>query len=95
MRTTRFGGHHRVPTPQKGLATRDTYPALFKGPGTRNTKSPQQTHTCQNITFPQLHWRALTSEGTVKHEWTIDPWTNSLYGPILHETKLTARRFCT
>ena len=34
-----------------------------------------------------------TAEGTVKHEWTIDPWTNLLHVPNFHEVKFTACNF--
>ena len=34
-------------------------PTNWKGPRTRDTLSPcEQTHACENITFPQLRWRA-------------------------------------
>ena len=39
-----------IPTPQKG-------------PGSRHP--PGQTHACESITFPQLPWRAVTSQKEV------------------------------
>ena len=39
----------RYPTPCKGHGTRDTLPPLVN----------RMAHPCENITFPQLRWRAV------------------------------------
>ena len=62
MRTNRGSGLHSLDTlppdtlttPQKGPGTRHILP-LRKGPGTRDTQPSnprEQTHACENITFP-------------------------------------------
>ena len=44
-----------IPYPWKQYGTKDT---LLLGPGTRDT---EQTRASENITFPQLRWRAVTN----------------------------------
>ena len=51
----------------------------WKGPGTNDIQPPQQTDTCENITFQQLLLRAVitdcfsTSTFYWKHDWNV--WT--------------------
>ena len=56
-----------ISTPWKGPATRDTHPQ--KGHGTRDIHilcGHTQTHTCENISFPQFRWRvAIISNGKI------------------------------
>ena len=49
--------HPRIHLRQSG----HTQSPSWKGSGIRNTHPPpEQTHTCENITFPQLRWRVVT-----------------------------------
>ena len=67
----------------KELGTRNTLP--WKGDGTRSLEgtknqrypSPgEQTNTCENITFPQLHWWSVIMQAdyTRKHSSRMPQW---------------------
>ena len=57
-----------IPTIWKESGTRDTYPLHPQGTWyQRYLIPPEQTHTCENITFSQLPWRTIT--GGLREIW--------------------------
>ena len=72
------------PIPQKGHGTRDT---PQKGPGTSDTLLPvdRMTHSCENMTFPQLLWRSVNISWVQKQLYLITFPGSIAY--ILHLSK--------
>ena len=60
--------HTHIPTfPPPRQTTHHPTPPHLKGPGTRDTLPPLQGQTdiCENITFPQLHLRAVKIKNSI------------------------------